>query len=334
MIFLRNNFFILKRILFSFLLSGMLAGPLLAQSENDSLAPVIIRPVQTDSVSPMNDPVPPPKGDSIVKKPPAPPAWSLQPGLSLSFREFTRQVMEHHPYFGFGAVLAGNSRAIPREARGKEGLFYMLVFLLLVFGTLRQVFPKYFNDLFRLFFRTTLKQSQISEQLMQTPLPSLLLNGFFIISAGLYVVFLVDHYNMNTLGNFWLLFLYAALALSVIYFIKFIGLKLTGWIFSMQEAAESYIFIVFIVNKMLGILLLPFLVLLAFATGMVYTVALTLSLSMVFFLLAYRFILSYAAIRNQVSVNPFHFFIYLCAVEVAPLLLIYKGLLVFFRITA
>jgi hypothetical protein len=51
-------------------------------------------------------------------------------------------------------------------------------------------------------------------------------------------------------------------------------------------------------------------------------------------LLAYRIILTFAAVRNQVKVNPFHFFLYLCAFEIAPLLLVYKGLLLFFRITA
>ena len=54
---------------------------------------------------------------------------------------------------------------------GKEYLFYYLVFLLILFGLLRRVFAKYFYDLFRVFFRTTLKQRQTQEQLLQSPLP-------------------------------------------------------------------------------------------------------------------------------------------------------------------
>jgi len=102
----------------------------------------------------------------------------------------------------------------------------------------------------------------------------------------------------------------------------------------MQEAANSYIFIVFIINKILGRLLLPFLILLAFTQGHLYSVTLILSWCGIGCLLFYRFILTYAAIRNQVKVNPFHFFLYLCAFEIAPLLLVYKGLLLFLRITA
>ncbi len=226
---------------------------------------------------------------------------------------------------------------IPRVAitpfAGKELLFYLLIFLLLFFAFMRQTFPKYFSDLFRLFFRTTIKQRQIREQLIQTPLPSLLLNGFFVICAGLYITFILKHYDLNPVNNFWLMFLYCCIGLSAIYFFKFVGLKISGWLFNMEEAANGCIFIVFVVNKMIGILLLPFLVILAFSQGNVYSLGLTLSWCLIAGLLIYRFILTFLAVRNLVKVNPFHFFLYFLAFEIAPLLLIYKGLLLFFRQT-
>ena len=221
-----------------------------------------------------------------------------------------------------------------RKITGKELLFYALVLIFLIFAILRRAFPKYFSDLFRLFFKTTLKQRQIREQLMQTPLPSLLLNGFFVASGAFYAAFLLQHYSINPVGSFWLMLLYCGMGLSLAYFVKFAGLKICGWLFNMEEAADSYIFIVFIVNKMIGILLLPFLLVLAFSVGNVYVAGLTLSWCLVGGLFVYRFILTYAAVRNQVKVNLFHFFLYLCAFEIAPLLLVYKALLIFFNQTA
>ena len=271
--------------------------------------------------------------DSISKRPRNDTGWQLNVITPFSIESLNRQILQRHPYFGFTNEKLLTSSGI-RQFHGKELIFYLLVFLLIIYACLRLVFPKYFNDLFRLFFRTTIKQRQIREQLMQTPLPSLLLNGFFVVSGGLYISFILQHYKLNPVDNFWLLFLYSGLGLSAIYFIKFLGLKVSGWLFNMQEAANAYIFIIFVINKMLGLLLLPFTILLAFTQGNVYPVALTLSFCMVAGLLAYRFILTYSAIRNQVKVNPFHFFLYLCAFEIAPLLLIYKGLLLFFRITA
>ena len=276
--------------------------------------------------------------DSFSKRPrkdanPVTIRWQMDPATTFSVQDIRRQILQRHPYFGFTTETL-NTRSGVKQFVGKEALFYALVALLLVFALLRRAFPKYFNDLFRLFFRTTLKQRQISEQLIQTPLPSILLNGFFVVSGGLYLAFILQHFELNPVDNLWLMVLYCAMGLSVVYFIKFIGLKISGWLFNMQEAANSYIFIVFIINKILGILLLPFLVLLAFTQDHLYFVALTLSWCGIGCLLFYRFILTYTAIRNQVKVNPFHFFLYLCAFEIAPLLLVYKGLLLFLRITA
>lgn len=278
-------------------------------------------------------PIPP---DSVSKKPlTAGAGWIPAADSTGAPIPITRQLLDHHPYFGFSSLPTHLPQELrKRNAAGKEWLFYLLVTLLIIYGLLKLIFPKYFSDLFRLFFRTTIKQRQIKEQLMQTPLPSLLLNGFFVLSAGLYTSFMLQYFDLNTIGNFWLLLLYCCAGISLIYFIKFAGLKISGWLFNMEEAADSYIFIVFVVNKMLGILLLPFLVLISFTGGELYGAGLVLSWCTVGGLLLYRFILTYAAVRNQVKVNPFHFFLYLCAFEIAPLLLIYKGLLLFFSITA
>jgi hypothetical protein len=261
------------------------------------------------------------------------PAFQLPVNLS-AFITRSLQLIKRPP--GFVFKTATETGQLPDRARnfvGKELLFYALVLLFIFFAVLRRVFPKYFSDLFRLFFKTTMKQRQIREQLVQTPLPSLLLNCFFIVSAGLYLSFLLEHYAIDPIGNFWLLFLYCSAGLAVAYFIKYAGLKICGWLFNMDEAADSYIFIVFIVNKMLGIMLLPVLLILAFSQGNVYSVGLTFSWCLIGGLLVYRFILTYAAIHNQVRVNLFHFFLYLCGFEIAPLLLVYKALLIFFNQT-
>ncbi len=214
--------------------------------------------------------------------------------------------------------------------RGKEYLFYYLVFLLILFGLLRRVFAKYFYDLFRVFFRTTLKQRQTQEQLLQAPLPSVFMNGFFVLSAGLYVNFLLQYFEISIAENFWLQYLYCGVAIASIYIVKFIGLKITGWLFNVSTATDAYIFIVFIINKILGVYFLPFLLLLGFATGLLYSSAMIFSWFGIGLLLLYRFILSYRAVRKEVKLNSFHFLLYIIGFEVVPLLLIYKLLLLIF----
>ena len=214
--------------------------------------------------------------------------------------------------------------------QGKEYLFYYLIFLLILFGLLRRAFAKYFYDLFRVFFKTTLKQRQTQEQLLQSSLASVFMNSFFVLSAGLYVNFLLQYFHLVISDNFWLQYVYCIGALAAIYLVKFIGLKITGWLFNVSNTTDSYIFIVFIINKMLGIFLLPFLLLLAFANDPLYSYSMFISWIGLGLLLIYRFILSYNAVRKDVKLNSFHFILYILGFEVIPLLLIYKLLLIIF----
>ena len=218
-----------------------------------------------------------------------------------------------------------------KKFMGQEILFYALIAMLLFYASLRVLFPKYFTDLFRVYFRTTLNQTQVREQLLQNPLPSLFLNGFFIVTGGLYADFMILHFNLAPQLGFWELWLYCSFLLTVIYMIKFAGVKLAGWLFNKNEAATSYLFIVFMTNKILGILVLPFLALLAFGSQKIYISAVILSITIVSCILLYRSYLSIGVIRNQIRINPLHFFLYLFAFEIIPLLILFKLVMNFLK---
>ena len=241
-----------------------------------------------------------------------------------------KAILALNPWFNFFGI-PQNLVAQERPPTGREALFYILSGLLFFFALVKLLFGKYVNNLLGLVFRGSLRQKQIREQLLQTPLASLLLNIFFVLVAGLYIFFLVQHYQTAPAATgFWLLLLYCVLAIGLVYLVKFIVLKFTGWIFNMREAADTYIFIVFLVNKLLAIFLLPLVILLFFSINSWAGALLTLSYVMVGVFFAYRYIVSFAPVRREVKVSQFHFFMYLCAFEVIPLLLIYKVLLRFF----
>lgn len=238
------------------------------------------------------------------------------------------QVLKINPYFNFFA-LPENRLVEERPAAGKDALFYIMAGLLFFFALIKLLFNKYVTNLLGLVFRGSLRQKQIREQLLQTPLPSLFLNIFFVIVAGLYIYFLLQYYKIAPGTPFWLLLLYCIITVGLVYLVKFMILKLTGWIFNMRDAADTYIFIVFLVNKLLAIFLLPLLIVMTFSLSAWFNILLTLSYIMIVLFFGYRYIVSFAPVRREVKVSQFHFFMYLCAFEIIPLLLIYKVLLRF-----
>jgi hypothetical protein len=236
--------------------------------------------------------------------------------------------LKHNDWFNFSGK--GEVQTIEyHKPNSDEGLFYLLLGLVFYFSLVKVFFAKYLYNLVSLFFRASMRQQQIREQLIQTPLPSLLLNVLFVVTGGLYICFLVRYYEVAEDINFWLLLIDCSALIGALYLFKFFMLKMAGWIFNIIKATDTYIFIVFMITKILGILLLPLLVVLFFSTQFIRDIVVTISYCIIIFLFLYRFIASYPSVRNEIKVSIFQFFLYLCAFEIAPLLLIYKMLLTY-----
>ncbi|MBX9781822.1 MAG: DUF4271 domain-containing protein [Chitinophagaceae bacterium] len=218
----------------------------------------------------------------------------------------------------------------PKVSVNKDWLFYYLLGLLLLFGAIRLTYSRYFSDLFRFFFRTSLKVNQIKEQLVQSGLQSLLFNLFFALAFGMYVYLLSVYFKSSLQVPGWMVPVGASLSIMLLYLGKYLFLKLSGWLFSMSTATDTYTFIVFLINKVAGVAILPFIVIIAFASAPIAAVTITLSLVMVVGLFLYRFLRAYQPVQTAVKVSRLHFFIFFLAFEIAPLLLIYKVLIRYF----
>lgn len=231
-----------------------------------------------------------------------------------------------HPYFNFDGPPQQQTIHIRKRDRD-DGIFYFLISLVLYIALMRLFFYKYMNTMFTLFFRATLRQQQLREQLLQAPLPALLMNIFFVLSVATYCTLVARQHGVYFTDSFWTTLMYGVLLIAFVYLVKFIFLNMVGWIFGITHVTDTYIFIVFLINKMIGIFLLPFIAMLAFPVPTLASVVLTVSYILMGGMLFYRFIISYRPVRTEIKLNRFHFFLYLCAFEIAPLLLIYKVLL-------
>ena len=111
----------------------------------------------------------------------------------------------------------------------KEWLFYYILGLSLLFGLLRLSYLRYFNDMFRVFFRTSLRVNQIREQLVQSGLQSLLFNLFFAVAAGTYVYLLIDYFDVSIQVPELFIPLITAGVIALLYLGKYIFLHFSGW---------------------------------------------------------------------------------------------------------
>jgi hypothetical protein len=154
-----------------------------------------------------------------------------------------------------------------------------------------------------------------------------MLNVLFILSGGLFITLFALFYNWASIP-FWQLFIYSTTILAIVYMIKYFVIYFTGWVFNAPDAAAEYRFIVFLINKLMGILFIPILFVIAYTDDEIKKIAITIALCIAALLIALRYLVSLARIRKNLNLTAFHFFIYLCAIEIMPLLVIYKLLFI------
>jgi hypothetical protein len=222
-------------------------------------------------------------------------------------------------------------REIVRVPPSFEWVFYLFCGVLLLLSFLRLSFYKFFTDLFKVFFNTSMRQKQIKEQLSQSPLPSLMLNIFFFITGGIFIYFLAMHYGYEFSSPLFLTVLICIGALALLYLGKFMFMSLAGWLFDKKAASDNYLFTVFMVNKMAGLFLLPMDILMAYSERGGREVVITLTIIGLVILGIVRMVRGFQSVSNSLRINPIHFITYVAAFEVIPVLLIYKVLLVIIR---
>ena len=89
----------------------------------------------------------------------------------------------------------------PRKQSLQDTIFYTILIVIAILAFFRFFYVRYFNNLFRVFFNSSLRQSQLTDQLLQAKLPSLFFNIFFVASGGLFIYFLLKYFGWITEGQ-------------------------------------------------------------------------------------------------------------------------------------
>nr|WP_320117794.1 DUF4271 domain-containing protein [uncultured Marinifilum sp.] len=208
-----------------------------------------------------------------------------------------------------------------------EWMIGVSLFLLILMAISRFSFGKY---LFRVFDSVLNYQSSNNlflEKNMRNLRGSIFLNTLFITNISL---FLVQYFNCffspeNTEIPF-TSYLYTLVGIMGLYLGKIITIRSIGYIFNGTKEAKEYLHTVFIYNKNLGIILLLITLSVPFIAE--FSSALLLNVGLIIALIFYIFRLFRGIkilFRKHVSI--FYMILYLCALEILPLLVIYKLLI-------
>ena len=208
--------------------------------------------------------------------------------------------------------------------------FYLLLLLVGILGMIRANWPRYFHNLWRAFWQGTAPSPALRSQLEDAGQPALLMNGLFALTGGAYIYYLARLYTQSPISDSPAIAMGSLVAsVGLVYLFKWAAIQASGWAFGVKSITGSYLFNVFLINKIMAIMLLPFILLLAFGSKTWSAPVAGISVVLVAGLLLLRYIRSWPMLRAFFSNSHFHFLTYFCASEILPLAILTKLLLPF-----
>ncbi len=206
--------------------------------------------------------------------------------------------------------------------------WFTIILILMVAGItiIKMLYNKIFRQLFEAFYSLAVSNQVVRDENILVQRASVLLNIVFYGIAALFLYYVSVKYEWSrpfyNQGIF-RFFLFAIL-IACFYSIKMLLIKLLGHILEIEKPVAVYIFNIFLINNILGMVLIPVIVLLAFAPAMYATYILYVGVACILAAFFYRVFRAFTIGLGMSLSSLYYLFLYFCTLEIAPVLLIAK----------
>jgi hypothetical protein len=223
-------------------------------------------------------------------------------------------------------------RRKPLTAREKESIYRRFLFItvlsvLIILTLLVTIFRILIEKIWKAFLNDNLLNQLLREQSAGVTTAYSLLYLMFLINAGIFLFLGSKHFGIKISGsNVSSLFICIGV-LAGFFLLKNILLRIVGFVFPVQKEVSTYNFTIIVFNIVIGFLLVPAIMLTAYTAESMsrYVIYGTVGLLAATYL--FRMLRGLFIANRFIAWHKFHFLLYLCAVEIAPLLIILKLIL-------
>ncbi|MEZ4949194.1 MAG: DUF4271 domain-containing protein [Saprospiraceae bacterium] len=203
-------------------------------------------------------------------------------------------------------------------------LFTLIVSMLVLAAIFMTLLREFIGKIYTAFLNDNLLNQLHREQGPVAMLPYQLLYLLAFINEGIFLYLLLKYFGQLPYEGSWAN-LFACIGLIAGIFLgKHLLLSFLAWLFPIEKELKVYSFTIMVFNIMVGLLLIIFNVILAYAPDEIISIAIYIALGMLALVYLFRQLRSLFAASRFVAFHKLHFLLYLCAVEIAPVLVLIK----------
>ncbi len=219
-----------------------------------------------------------------------------------------------------------NKSPLERNNVTPDWFFPLILLVLIVYTWIRIFYSKFFSQMIQAFINTNLANQIVRDENIFVQRASVYLSIVFNLVSALLLYLVSVHFNwsLGAIGLGFSRYLFFVILVSATYAIKFLALKICGWLFEHEREMATYIFNIFLINNLLGMALLPFICIYAYNENLSFSWLLTIPLILAIAAYCWRI---FRGIQIGLGISPFsplYLFLYLCALEIAPLMILLR----------
>lgn len=215
---------------------------------------------------------------------------------------------------------------VPIEEK-KSFLFIIIVSMLVLTAVIITMMREFMYKAAKAFMNDNMLTQLHREQGFLPQLPYILLYLLFFINAGIFTWLVADYYDLLLFSGTWLN-LYATTGIILaIFLFKHILLRFLGSLFPISKELSVYSFTIMIFNIIIGLALVIFNLGLAFLSEGFFLPLFWAAGGLIIAAFLFRQLRGLFIGGKYVALHKFHFLLYLCAVEIAPVMVYLKLIL-------
>ncbi len=222
------------------------------------------------------------------------------------------------------SLTANPNQRNPNWYQDHAFLFYIYCIILSIYAFIRWRYHDFFEILRRSVSNIRMAQIDFDDTQNQFSIPMVLLYLNTILVLGILLYHSLQYIGVEHFTPFWKLLCYS-LGLSLGFFIfKLLIQRFLAIILPISTNIHFYLYNKLLIQIVQGITILPFVILLSFNSLINPIFLFLLVLGLTTFISIYQAYRGFSTNTSLFKLYPFHFFLYLCALEIAPILLLLK----------
>jgi len=214
------------------------------------------------------------------------------------------------------------------QSNADSFIFWLITVMLVLMTVLITLYNAIIEKSYRSFVNENFLKMVHRDQGRIVSFPYMIFYVLFFINLAVFLFLVARNFQVGINESPFISYLICLGAIICAFVLKHLLLMLLGSVFPINKEIRQYSFTIVVFSIILGLALVPFNLFIAFTDPDLARVLIYGALAVIVGVYAYRTIRAIFISSNYISLHTFHFFMYLCTAEIAPVVLIVKWIMI------